>query len=80
VLHSGDMHTYKLLREGGSVRIFVDGAPIDRTLSANQRNELRDFLGLHGLLPSDIDFKVHELYMTNSTSFMSAQDVIRRSH
>ena len=74
------MHTYKLLREGGSVRIFVDGDPIDRTLSANQRNELRDFLGLHGLLQSDIDFKVHELYMTNATSFTSVQDASRRSH
>ena len=67
------MHTYRLFREGGSVRIFVDGNPIERTLSANQRNELRDFMGLHGLLPSDIDFKVHELYLTNATCFTSVR-------
>ena len=74
------MYTYKLFREGGSIRVFVDGKPINRTLSANLRNELRDFMGLHGLLPSDIDFKVHELYLTNATSFTSLQDGSWRSH
>jgi len=63
------MHTYTLLRQGGLVRVFVDGNPSDSTISANLRNELRDFLGAHGLLPADVDFKVHELYLTNATSF-----------
>ena len=69
VVHSGHMHTYKLMRQGALVQIFVDGQSSGKTLSANQRNELRDFLALYGLSQADIDFKVHELYLTNSTSF-----------
>jgi len=71
VLHSGHMHTYKLMRQGALVQVFVDGEFSKKTLSANQRNELRDFLTSHGLVLADIDFKVHELYTTNSTSFTS---------
>ena len=63
------MHTYKLMRQGASVQVFVDGQHNGETLSANQRNELRDFMASFGLPQADIDFKVHELYLTNSTSF-----------
>jgi hypothetical protein len=69
VVHSSCMHTYKLLRQGALVQVFVDDQPSARTLSANQRNELRDYLESFGLRQADIDFKVHELYLTNSTSF-----------
>ena len=70
MLHSRYMHTYKLMRQGALVQVYVDGKASDMTLSANQRNELRDFLASHGLVLSEIDFKVHELYTTNSTSFI----------
>lgn len=63
------MHTYKLLRQGAQVKVFVDGQASNKTLSANQRNELRDYLESFGLMQTDIDFKVHELYLTNTTSF-----------
>lgn len=66
------MHTYKLMRQGALVQVFVDGQSTGKTLSANQRNELRDFLASFGLPQADIDFKVHELYLTNSTSFTSS--------
>ena len=69
MVHSGHMHTYKLMRQGASVQVFVDGHCSGKTLSANQRNELREFLAFYGLSQADIDFKVHELYLTNSTSF-----------
>ena len=69
MLHSGYMLTYRLLRQGALVQVFVDGQPSSKTLSANLRNELRDFLESFGLPQADIDFKVHELYITNSTSF-----------
>ena len=71
MVHSGQMHTYKLMRQGALVQVFVDGQSSGKTLSANQRNELRDFLASFGLAQADIDFKVHELYLTNSTSFTS---------
>ena len=67
------MHTYKLLRQGALVQIYVDGKPDSKTLSANLRNELRDFLVSHGLPQADIDFKVHELYTTNTTSFTCSE-------
>jgi hypothetical protein len=69
VVHSGHMHTYKLMRQAGLVQVFVDGQSNGKTLSANQRNELRDFMASFGLTQADIDFKVHELYLTNATSF-----------
>jgi hypothetical protein len=69
VVHSGHMPAYKLMRQGALVQVFVDGRSSGKTLSANQRNELRDFLASVGLAQADIDFKVHELYLTNATSF-----------
>jgi hypothetical protein len=72
VVHSGHMHTYKLMRQGALVQVFVDGQLSGKMLSANQRNELRDFLAFYGLSQADIDFKVHELYLTNSTSFSAS--------
>jgi hypothetical protein len=68
----GPMHTYKLMRQGGLVQVFVDGQSSGKTLSANQRNELRDFMASFGLAQADIDFKVHELYLTNATSFTAS--------
>ncbi len=72
VVHSGHMHTYKLMRQGALVQVFVDGQSSGKTLSANQRNELRDFMAFCGLSQADIDFKVHELYLTNATSFTAS--------
>ena len=69
MVNSGHMHTYKLLRRGALVQVFVDDQASGKTLSANQRNELRDFLESFDLPQADIDFKVHELYLTNSTTF-----------
>ncbi len=71
MLHSGAMPTYKLMRQGALVQVFVDGKASGSPLSANLRNELRDFLGSFGLAQADVDAKVHELYLTNSTSFTS---------
>jgi hypothetical protein len=62
-------HTYRLLRKGQLVHVFIDEIPSTTTLSANLRNELRGYLASFGLPQSVIDFKVHELYTTDSTTF-----------
>lgn len=62
------MHEYRLIRKAALVEVFVDGQAI-KTVSANFRNELRDVLIPCGLPQADIDSKVHELYITNKTSF-----------
>jgi len=66
------MHNYKLLRRGALVEIFIDGIVSRTTVDANLRNELRNFFGSCGLPQADIDFKVHELYTTDTTSFSCA--------
>ena len=68
VLNSAPVHEYRLKRTGALVEIFIDGASV-KTLNANLRHELRDFFASLDLPQSDIDFKVHELYITNTTSF-----------
>lgn len=62
------MREYRLIRKAALVEIFVDGHAI-KTVSANFRNELRDVFIPCGLPQADIDSKVHELYITNKTSF-----------
>lgn len=62
------MHSYRLVRTGSAVRIFVDGDP-KVTVDANKRNEMRDYMARAGLTPDEINLKVHELYMTNTTEF-----------
>jgi len=62
------MHTYRLVRTGSAVKVFVDGIP-DVTVDANRRNEMRDYMASAGLTLEEIDHKVHELYITNTTEF-----------
>ena len=62
------MHEYRLIRKAALVEIFADGRLI-KTVSANFRNELRDVFIPCGLPQADIDSKMHELYITNQTSF-----------
>ena len=63
------MHTYRLVRTGSAVRVFVDGNP-GITVDANKRNEMRDYMASAGLTADEINQKVHELYMTNTTEFV----------
>jgi len=63
------MHNYRLVRTGSAVRVFVDGIP-KLTVDANQRNEMRDCMASAGLTPDEINQKVHELYITNTTEFL----------
>jgi hypothetical protein len=63
------MHNYTLLRKGATVEIFVDGKASGQTVNANLRNELRNFFVSCSLPQADIDFKVHQLYTTDTTSF-----------
>jgi hypothetical protein len=63
------MHKYRLVRTGSSVRVFVDGIP-GTTVDANKRNEMRDYMASAGLTPDEVNQKVHELYMTNTTEFV----------
>ncbi|MDR3748439.1 MAG: hypothetical protein P4M04_09840 [Acidobacteriota bacterium] len=64
-----DMPNYRLVRAGASVRVFVDGLA-ETTVDANQRNEMRNYMASAGLTPEEINQKVHELYITNTTEFL----------
>jgi hypothetical protein len=64
------MHKYRLVRTGAAVQVFVDGIP-KVTVDANKRNEMRNYMASAGLTPDEINHKVHELYMTNTTEFRS---------
>jgi len=66
------MHNYRLVRTGAAVRVFVDGSP-KLTVDANKRNEMRDCMALAGLTPDEINEKVHELYLTNTTQFLGSR-------
>jgi hypothetical protein len=63
------MHKYRLVRTGSAVRVFVDGIP-KLTIDANQRNEMRNCMASAGLTPDQINEKVHELYLTNTTEIL----------
>jgi hypothetical protein len=65
-----DMHTYRLVRTGSNVRVYVDGNP-KLTVDAHKRNEMRNYMASVGLNPDEINQKVHELYITNATEFLS---------
>ena len=65
------MHKYRLVRAGSDVRVFVDGNP-QRTVDANKRNEMRNCMASTGLTPDEINQKVHELYLTNTTEFLGS--------
>jgi hypothetical protein len=65
------MHTYRLVRKGAIVEIFVDGRPSSKTVNANLRDELRGFFASCGVPQAETDSKVHELYITDTTSFTS---------
>ncbi len=66
------MHKYRLVRTGSDVKIFVDGSP-RLTVDANKRNEMRDYMKSVGLTPDEINQKVHELYITNTTEFLAGR-------
>ena len=53
------------------MRVFVDGIP-KLTVDANRRDEMRNYMKSVGLTPAEIDHKVHELYVTNATEFVSS--------
>jgi hypothetical protein len=63
------MSKYRLVRKGSAVEVFVDGSS-KLTVDANQRDEMRNYMKSVGLTPEEIDHKVHELYMTNTTEFV----------
>ena len=63
------MHKYRLVRTRSAVQIFVDGYA-GKTVDANQRNEMRNYMASVGLTPDEINHKVHELYITNATEFL----------
>ena len=63
------MHKYRLVRTGASVQVYVDGRA-GATVDANQRNEMRNYMASAGLTPDEINQKVHELYITNTTEFL----------
>ena len=73
------MHEYRLIRKGAVVEIFVDGVTSGKTVNANLRNELRNFFASCSLSQAEADFKVHELYTTDTTSFTSKWD-LNRTH
>ena len=62
------MQTCRLLRTGALVEAFIDGH-LTKTVDANKRNELRNYLASVGLTEDEINQKVHELYLTNSITF-----------
>ncbi len=66
------MHKYRLVRTGSDVRVFVDGSP-RVTVDANKRNELRACMMSAGLTPDEVNQKVHELYITNTTEFLGSR-------
>ncbi len=67
-----DMHNYRLVRKGAEVQVFVDGSP-KLTVDANRRDEMRNYMKSVGLKPDEIDQKVHELYITNTTKFLASR-------
>ena len=66
------MHNYRLVRTGSDVRVFVDGSPTV-TVDANRRNEMRNYMASAGLTSDEINEKVHELYLTNTTEFVGSR-------
>ena len=54
------------------MQVFVDGIP-KVTVDANQRNELRNYMVSAGLTPDEVNHKVHELYITNTTEFTTGR-------
>jgi hypothetical protein len=62
------MHDYRLVRSGATVQVYVDGNP-KLTVDANRRDEMRNYMASVGLTPDEINHKVHELYITNTTKF-----------
>jgi hypothetical protein len=62
------MHDYRLVRSGAAVQVFVDGVATV-TVDANRRDEMRNYMASVGLTPDEINHKVHELYITNTTKF-----------
>ena len=65
------MHEYRMVRTGSDVQVFVDGN-LKTTVDANKRNEMRNCMASAGLSPDEINQKVHELYMTNTTMFLGS--------
>lgn len=65
------MAKYRLVRTGSEVRVFIDGIP-KLTVDANRRDEMRNYMKSVGLTLAEIDHKVHELYVTNATEFVSS--------
>lgn len=63
-----DMHNYRLVRSGANVQVFVDGNA-KLSVDANRRDEMRNYMASVGLTPDEINQKVHELYITNTTTF-----------
>jgi hypothetical protein len=66
--YNWQMHDYRLVRSGAAVQVFVDGTPTV-TVDANRRDEMRNYMASVGLTPDEINQKVHELYITNTTKF-----------
>jgi hypothetical protein len=66
------MPNYRLMRSGSDVRVFVDGN-LRSTVDANKRNEMRNCMAAAGLTPDEINHKVHELYLTNTTEFLGSR-------
>jgi hypothetical protein len=66
------MPKYRLMRSGSDVRVFVDGN-LRTTVDANKRNEMRNCMAAAGLTPDEINQKVHELYLTNTTEFLGSR-------
>ena len=66
------MHNYRLVRTGCDVQVFVDGSP-KVTVDAHRRDEMRNYMASAGLTPDEINHKVHELYMTNTTEFVGSR-------
>ncbi len=62
------MHNYRLVRSGANVQVFVDGNA-KLSVDANRRDEMRNYMASVGLTPDEINQKVHELYITNTTTF-----------
>lgn len=56
------------------VEAFVDGHRTV-TVDANRRDELRNYMASVGLSPVEINQKVHELYITNTTTFAATAKV-----
>jgi hypothetical protein len=66
------MHDYRLVRTRAAVQVFVDGNP-KLTVDANRRDEMRNYMASVGLTPDEINQKVHELYVTNPTKFLTSR-------